>query len=519
MLRFLKSLKTNPMKRLFPSLIMILMTNYLFCQSPEKISYQAVVRNGSNQLVTNQAVGIKISILQGTSTGTIVYQETFNPNPQTNENGLVTLEIGAGIPISGTFADIDWSTGYYYLKTETDPSGGTDYSITGVSQILSVPYALFAKTAETTDYNNLTNQPSFATVATSGAFEDLLSKPTTLADYGITDAMSKAHPANVISSANISNWTAAYTWGNHAGLYRPITYLPVWGDISAKPTTVNGFGITDAVSTSGNQSIAGSKTFTGTIIGKVNANNTVISNVATPVADHDAATKAYVDALKEIIYSELLNAGLNGIVKDPDGKVYKTIKIGEQIWMAENLAYLPEVSPSIVESNTVPHYYVYGYQGTNVTEAKALPNFKTYGVLYNWAAAMDGADSTSANPSGVQGVCPSGWHLPSRAEWLKLINFLGGIDIAGGKMKESGFTHWVSPNTAATNESGFTGLPAGLRSFDGGVFTSLGSLGGFWSTTLVSYWGIDYGLSTNFGKVGCCGSYKTTGYSVRCVKD
>jgi hypothetical protein len=116
-------------------------------QSPQKMSYQAVVRNSSNQLVVNQMVGMRISILQGSESGTSVYTETQKPT--TNANGLVTIEIGAGTT-SDDFSAIDWANGPYYIKTETDPSadGGTNYTINGVSQLLSVPYALLAKNVE-----------------------------------------------------------------------------------------------------------------------------------------------------------------------------------------------------------------------------------------------------------------------------------------------------------------------------------------------------------------------------------
>jgi hypothetical protein len=116
-------------------------------QAPEKMSYQAVVRNSSNALVTNASVGMQISILQGSASGTAVYIETQTPT--TNANGLVNLEIGNGTVVSGDFATIDWSTSEYYIKTETDPAGGTNYSITGTSQLLSVPYALYAKNVKT----------------------------------------------------------------------------------------------------------------------------------------------------------------------------------------------------------------------------------------------------------------------------------------------------------------------------------------------------------------------------------
>ena len=116
-----------------------------FAQAPEKMSYQAVVRNTTNNLVTNQAVGMKISILQGTATGTAVYVETQTPT--SNANGLVSLEIGGGSVVSGNMATINWANGPYFIKTETDPTGGTNYTITGTSQLLSTPYALYAKTS------------------------------------------------------------------------------------------------------------------------------------------------------------------------------------------------------------------------------------------------------------------------------------------------------------------------------------------------------------------------------------
>jgi hypothetical protein len=111
-------------------------------QAPQKMSYQAVVRTSANELVTSKQVGMRLSILQGTATGSSVYIETQTPT--TNANGLVTLEIGGGTLVSGTMAGINWATGNYFIKTETDPTGGSNYTISGASQLLSVPYALFA---------------------------------------------------------------------------------------------------------------------------------------------------------------------------------------------------------------------------------------------------------------------------------------------------------------------------------------------------------------------------------------
>lgn len=123
-------------------LVVLLIGFSVFAQVPQKMTYQSVIRNTNGDLVTNATIGVQISILQGSTTGQAVYVETMTNT--TNENGLLTLEIGGGTPVTGTFAGINWATGTYFVKTETDPTGGTNYSIVGVGQLLSVPYALFS---------------------------------------------------------------------------------------------------------------------------------------------------------------------------------------------------------------------------------------------------------------------------------------------------------------------------------------------------------------------------------------
>lgn len=298
------------MKRLLTLFIIIVLTLSVFSQPPEKMSYQCVVRNAGGALVTSHSVGLRISILKGSVTGAVVYQETYTPDPQTNVNGLVSIEIGSGTVLSGSFPAIDWSAGPYFLKTETDPSGGTNYTISGTTQLLSVPYALYAEKA------GKSNE---------------------------TDPVFDLSPAKGILSNNITNWNTAYGWGNHAsagyvpnartisingsilslsenrswnvgtvtsvGLSLPnlfsVSGSPVtaggtltatlalqpanrvfathpllagppsfrslvatdipgldWNKISSgKPTTLSGYGITDAVDTTRNQTIGGIKTF------------------------------------------------------------------------------------------------------------------------------------------------------------------------------------------------------------------------------------------------------------------
>ena len=124
------------------TVILGLLVSTCIAQAPEKMSYQAVVRDASDMLLVNATIGMRVSVLQGSSTGTPVYVETHTS--QTNDNGLVSIQIGDGSVVSGTVAGIDWANGPYFISSETDPSGGTNYSISGTTELLSVPYALHA---------------------------------------------------------------------------------------------------------------------------------------------------------------------------------------------------------------------------------------------------------------------------------------------------------------------------------------------------------------------------------------
>ena len=222
-----------------------------------------------------------------------------------------------------------------------------------------------------------------------------------------------------------------------------------------------------------------------------------------------------------IFYKPTIEETTSGTFIDSrDGNEYNWVQIGDQVWMAENLAYLPSVNMVADGSEDAAgsYYYVYGYDGTNVADAKATDNYATYGVLYNWTAAMDGEASSTTNPSGIQGVCPAGWHVPSDAEWTELTDYLGGTG-AGGKLKETGTTHWASPNTDATNETGFTALPGGYRYFSGN-FSLIGNYGYWWSATENSTSNAWYRYMNYYGSsVNRIDTSKEDGFSVRCVRD
>ena len=134
------------MKNIFTLIPAFLFNILCFGQTPEKMTFQAVIRDASNTLLSNQNIGMQISILQGSINGNSIYTETHNP--VSNNNGLVNLEIGDGTVASGNFSTISWSNGPFFIKTETDPNGGSSYSIIGTSQLMSVPFALHAKVAE-----------------------------------------------------------------------------------------------------------------------------------------------------------------------------------------------------------------------------------------------------------------------------------------------------------------------------------------------------------------------------------
>jgi len=192
------------MKNLFTVVIAVILTASAFSQAPNLISYQAVIRNSSNTLVVSNPVGIQISILQGSPTGTAVYVETQTTS--TNANGLISIEIGGGTVVSGNFATINWANGTYFIETQTDPNGGTDFTITGTSQILSVPYALHANFADSIKEK----EPAFnASVAKAITVSDTTNWSNKLSSYTETDPIFSASVANAITVSDTIKWTAS----------------------------------------------------------------------------------------------------------------------------------------------------------------------------------------------------------------------------------------------------------------------------------------------------------------------
>jgi len=216
--------------------------------------------------------------------------------------------------------------------------------------------------------------------------------------------------------------------------------------------------------------------------------------------NNNSYTETKTDYITVVTTKLIIETGT--FTDDRDGKTYKWVEIGNQVWMAENLSYTGSGQHITNDKNwdNNSDYDGWCYYNNNSS------NGTTYGVLYQWEVAKT--------------ACPSGWHLPTNDEWTTLTNYLGGSGVAGKKMKEIGITHWNSPNEAATNVSGFSALPGGCRN-DFVSFTDLGNICYWWSAT-------DY---NNFGPYYCIIYYdrkfigfdysspKSNGFSVRCVRD
>ncbi|MBD8082890.1 beta strand repeat-containing protein [Chryseobacterium caseinilyticum] len=271
------------MKKLLLTAGLVLGSMLVYAQAPEKMSYQAVMRNSGGQLLLNQNIAVRVSVLQGTPTGTVVFSERLTGT--TNANGLVSLEIGSGTVLSGTFAGINWASGNYYLKTETDPLGGTTYSIAGTSQLLSVPYAMYAKTAGGTSGGALT-LPYTATVNNAGTLFSInndgdgaslegTNNTTTSSIAAVRGLVNNTAPGGFSSAVRgINNGTGGLgigVWGSQNG--------SGWGVYGVSPT---GLGVYGNSSGAGYGVYANSNTGTGLNATSTNgiAANIAISNNA-----------------------------------------------------------------------------------------------------------------------------------------------------------------------------------------------------------------------------------------------
>ncbi|MBQ7490234.1 MAG: fibrobacter succinogenes major paralogous domain-containing protein [Bacteroidales bacterium] len=554
-------------KTILFALITMVVNSVLFAQvPPQKMGYQMVVRNANNELVANQQIGVRLSIIKSSPNGNPVFVETHSAT--TNANALLTVQVGTGTPTPGSdLANIDWGGDDYYIQCDIDPLGGNNYTITGNQQLITVPYAFFSGKsvyADTSDYNNLLNRPTGNTTG------DILYWNSSDSSWHILPI---GQQGQVLTVHN-----GGLTWTNNNNMLNNVPPTVVTDsvfDITGRTTLVM-CHITNAGSTgviaSGvcwsinpYPSLGNSYTTDGTSI------DTFISKATGLVSGTTYYVRAYATNAAGTSYGNPIKFTTPvhcGTVTDYDGNTYQTIYIGAQCWMKENLktthysngAAITKTVPTTCTS-TYPYannkfYYIYNNDTSYIA---------TRGLLYSWGAVMNGAGSSSNNPSGIQGICPSGWHVPSNAEWCELENFVEpGIDVncnstgyRGSMAKRlAGTQYWTAyqSNSFAPgycnyditgfNSSGFTAIPGGcLQSYqsyyancgnssstNSTSFTGLNTDAYFWSCTVNGSGSYNpvYFRSLNYSYSGIQLNTKSTTFgdyqyyfamSVRCIKN
>jgi len=496
---------------------------------PNKFTYQSVVRDTSGQLVTNQPVGMRLSLQRGPQM-TNLYTETHQLT--TNSNGLLTCIIGSGQSTLGMMDTIDWSGGMVHVKTEIDMTGGSNYSLVSTRELLSVPYALYS-------LNSGSNTPGpIGPMGPQGPI-------------GLTGPQGTFPSGTQPGEMNYWNGT---TWvsvppGNHGQFLVFCNGIPTWGGCLPQVTTSPISSITSTGATTGGDVTAdGGASVTargvayGTAQNPTTANSTTSDGTGTGVftstlSGLTASTLYYVRAYatnavgtaygNEVSFTTSAAASSftcgTSTVSDVDNNTYNTVQIGAQCWTQGNLKVskyrngdnIPTgLSNSAWENTTSGAYAIYNNDPVNDG---------LYGKLYNHYAVTDS-----------RGLCPTGWHVPSDGEWKVLTKYLDptadtnstsstASTTAGGALKSTATQPtpggWASPNTGATNSSGFTALPGGLR-YIYGDFYGMSNGGVWWSSSVSSgsgAWSRD--LYSNDSDVDRFDDLRTFGFSVRCCRD
>jgi uncharacterized protein (TIGR02145 family) len=516
------------MKKIYTLVSAVLLSVSLWAQAPAKMSYQAVIRGANNSLVIEKTVGVRISILQGNETGSSVYSELHTPT--TNLNGLASLSIGGGKNTTGDFAKIDWSKGPYFVKTETDVAGGTNYQLTAVSELMSVPYALYAGNSQPGPKGDVGVQGPQGLPGKDGAQGPAGSFPlgTTVGEMKYWDGTKWTSLTPVSNGQIITNCDGAPTWTtggicpgkiaslncagvsvngslNNGAVASNVSFVITYsggngGSYSEQSTSSTGVvGLTATLQTGSFATGNGSLTFT------VSGTPSSVGN-----ALFSLTIAGQVCSISIAVQAQPTN-GYGANITDKEGNSYKTVYIGTQQWMAENLKVSKYSDGTAIPNITNNTQWLELSSGAWSYYNNDVANNAKYGKLYNWYVV-------SKNTNGNKNVCPTGWHVPTYNEWTVLTGYLGGESVAGGKMKEVGTTSWNSPNTDATNTSLFSALPGGGRYEQGA--SDIGKTTGWWSSPEPNTFNVYVlGLDSNSGGVSIYMTANVYGKSVRCLRD
>ncbi len=477
---------------------------FAVAQAPQKINFQSILRNSSGEVVSNSSVSLRISILSGTITGTLVYSETHDKT--TDAGGLMSLQIGGGTVSSGVFGNINWGSTSHFIKLEADFSGGNSYVLLGTQELMSVPYALYASKTDTSVLN-LTNRLATKlsgtdTASLSNRIDLKLTKTDTASLSNRIDLkLTKTDTASLSNRINLKlnkTDTASLSERINTKLNSSVIDLGIrTGDIIYWDENLRKFRIL-APGTAGQVLKMSSGTY------------------PVPVWGTDATTS--VPAFSPC----------GTTISDIDGNSYNTVLIGAQCWTKENLrvrkynngtSILFDATGGSGGSSTTWQITI-GAHTIYANDSTTTPSNRTkYGYLYNWYAAKGIYTTGNIASTDTLNICPSGWHVPTDADWTTLTTELGGESVAAGKMKSVGTAYWNSPNTGATNESGFSALPGGFR-FKNGIFNNVRNSAAFWSATEVDNNGAWFSrLDYNSSNVSRNSYEKQLGASVRCLRN
>jgi len=504
------------------------------------LNFQAVARNSTGVIIASQQISLRFSILLLSSNGTAEYIETRILT--TNAQGIFSIVIGDGTATVnlGSYATIDWKTMPKFLKVELDPSGENNFTVMGTTQLQTVPYANYSQYSANAGSVAGTNISGLVPVARGGTgASNLIDFKANLQLDNVNNTADLAKPISTLTQTALCLKLNAVDTSK----FSKQTYLDS-ALLTKLSVTGNAATSTTAGSASTSTKLATARNINGVSFdGSIDITLTADAGTLTGTSLNSNVTRSSLTSVGTIASGTwsgtaiaINNGGTGLTAAGDDGQLLTstssgtltwttpvtqvtpvflpTIVIGNQQWMRENLDVLtyrngdliPKVTDAALwESLTTGAWCYYVVTGG----ADGPTNGAIYGKLYNWYAVND-----------ARGLAPQGWHIPTNADWTTLRTLLGGSSLAGGKMKTNGTNSWASPNSSATNESGFAGLPGGLRDGTDGVFYGVRFYGHWWSAlenNSTNAW-FAY-LHSNNGNLELGYWDKRNFLSVRCLRD